>query len=78
MAKCTCKKWGCESDCICNCHREAQDKLILNNGGKMYNFTLVFKGYELSLRCRSIKAILQRFPIAVYGNYDIWQSLSKS
>jgi hypothetical protein len=22
MAKCTCKKWGCEADCICNCHRE--------------------------------------------------------
>ena len=34
MAKCTCKKWGCESDCICNCHRENnfQELKELNNG----------------------------------------------
>ena len=24
MANCTCKKWGCESDCLCACHREPE------------------------------------------------------
>ena len=24
MKNCTCKKWGCDSECLCNCHREPQ------------------------------------------------------
>lgn len=27
MTNCTCKKWGCDSDCLCNCHREGGTRI---------------------------------------------------
>jgi len=31
MANCTCKKWGCEEDCICACHREENYEIETTN-----------------------------------------------
>jgi len=28
MANCTCKKLNCDSSCLCNCHREADDEVL--------------------------------------------------
>lgn len=33
MRNCTCKKWGCDSECLCNCHRETFPELQELNDG---------------------------------------------
>lgn len=33
MTKCICKKGYCDSDCLCNCHREAFPELVELNEG---------------------------------------------